>query len=92
MGDPHYVTFDGLVHHFQGKYTYIVAQTIPDLHDTLTPFSIEGTNYPLHRNSRITYLKEILINVYNHKVRFREDKQILVSLLLTAKHKGSLLE
>ncbi|XP_040423240.1 IgGFc-binding protein-like [Cygnus olor] len=78
MGDPHYVTFDGLVHHFQGKYTYIVAQTIPDLHDTLTPFSIEGTNYPLHRNSRITYLKEILINVYNHKVRFREDKQILL--------------
>ncbi|XP_068547554.1 IgGFc-binding protein-like isoform X8 [Anas acuta] len=78
MGDPHYVTFDGLVHHFQGKYTYIVAQTIPDLHYTLTPFSIEGMNYPLRRNSRITYLKEILINVYNHKVRFREGKQILL--------------
>ncbi|XP_009332378.1 PREDICTED: uncharacterized protein LOC103925393 [Pygoscelis adeliae] len=78
MGDPHYVTFDGLVHHFQGKYTYILAQTIPDLPDTLTQFSIEGMNYPLRRSRRITYLKEILINVYNHTVRFRQNKQLVL--------------
>ncbi|XP_050164389.1 IgGFc-binding protein-like [Myiozetetes cayanensis] len=78
MGDPHYITFDGLVHHFQGKYTYIVAQTISDLPDTLTQFSIEGINSPLHRSRHITYLKEILINVYNHTVRFRQNKQVLL--------------
>ncbi|NXW15482.1 ZAN protein, partial [Circaetus pectoralis] len=78
MGDPHYVTFDGLVHHFQGKYTYILAQTIPDLPDTLTQFSIEGMNYPFHRSRRITYLKEILVNVYNHTVRFRQNKQLVL--------------
>ncbi|XP_071422998.1 IgGFc-binding protein-like [Pithys albifrons albifrons] len=78
MGDPHYTTFDGLVHHFQGKYTYIVAQTIPDLPDTLMQFSIEGMNSPLHRSRHITYLKEILINVYNHTVRFRQNKQVLL--------------
>ncbi|XP_009975803.1 PREDICTED: zonadhesin-like, partial [Tauraco erythrolophus] len=78
MGDPHYITFDGLVHHFQGKYTYILAQTIPDLPDTLTQFSIEGMNYPLPRNRHITYLKEILINVYNHTVRFRQNKQLVL--------------
>uniref|UniRef100_A0A8C3PPX7 Zonadhesin n=1 Tax=Calidris pygmaea TaxID=425635 RepID=A0A8C3PPX7_9CHAR len=78
MGDPHYITFDGLVHHFQGKYTYILAQTIPDLPDTLTQFSIEGMNYPLHGSQHITYLKEILINVYNHTVRFRQNKQLLL--------------
>ncbi|KAM6356993.1 IgGFc-binding protein-like [Alca torda] len=78
MGDPHYITFDGLVHHFQGKYTYILAQTIPDLPDTLTRFSIEGMNYPFHRRRRITYLKEILINVYNHTVRFRQNKQLVL--------------
>lgn len=87
MGDPHYITFDGLVHHFQGKYTYILAQTIPDLPDTLTPFSIEGMNYPFHLRRRITYLKEILVNVYNHTIRFRQNKQLLVSLSLTAKHR-----
>ncbi|XP_031975843.1 LOW QUALITY PROTEIN: IgGFc-binding protein-like [Corvus moneduloides] len=78
MGDPHYVTFDGLVHHFQGKYTYILAQTIPDLPDTLTQFSIEGMNYPLRGSRHITYLKEMLINVYNHTVRFRQNKQVLL--------------
>lgn len=78
IGDPHYITFDGLVHHFQGKYTYILTQTIPDLPDTLTQFSVEGVNYPLRLNRRITYLKEIIINVYNHEVRFRQGKQILL--------------
>ncbi|KAF1668991.1 Zonadhesin, partial [Aptenodytes patagonicus] len=78
MGDPHYITFDHLVHHFQGKYTYILVQTIPDLPDTLTQFSIEGMNYPLRRSRRITYLKEILINVYNHTVRFRQNRQLVL--------------
>ncbi|XP_063023602.1 IgGFc-binding protein-like [Melospiza melodia melodia] len=78
MGDPHYTTFDRLVHHFQGKYTYILAQTTPDLPDTLTQFSIEGMNYPLRGSRHITYLKEMLINVYNHTVRFRHNKQILL--------------
>lgn len=87
MGDPHYITFDRLVHHFQGKYTYILAQSTPDLPDTLTQFSIEGMNYPLRGSRHITYLKEMLINVYNHTVRFRQNKQILVSPSLTAEHK-----
>ncbi|XP_032302492.1 IgGFc-binding protein-like [Coturnix japonica] len=78
IGDPHYITFDGLVHHFQGKFTYILTQTIPGLPDTLTPFSVEGMNFPLRLNRRITYLKEIIINVYNHEVRFRQGKQILL--------------
>lgn len=90
MGDPHYNTFDHLVHHFQGRFTYILVQTIPDLPDTLTQFSVEGVNYPLPRNKRITYLKEVLINVYGHTVRFRQNKEVLVSLSLIAEHRERL--
>ncbi|NXN19452.1 ZAN protein, partial [Indicator maculatus] len=78
LGDPHYTTFDGLVHHFQGRYTYIIAQTIPGLPDTLTPFRIEGLNYPFRVRPHLTYLKEVLIDVYNHTVRFMQDKKLVV--------------
>ncbi|XP_054031516.1 IgGFc-binding protein [Dryobates pubescens] len=78
LGDPHYTTFDGLVHHFQGRYTYIMAQTIPGLPDTLTPFRIEGTNYPFRLRPHLTYLREVLVDVYNHTVRFMQNKKLVV--------------
>ncbi|KAH0624213.1 hypothetical protein JD844_007762 [Phrynosoma platyrhinos] len=77
-GDPHYLSFDGLLHHFQGKHTYMVSQSQPDAPQRLEPFSIEGKNKALAKDSKITFLKELKVIVYNHTVLLRQGKKLVV--------------
>ncbi|XP_050820724.1 zonadhesin-like [Gopherus flavomarginatus] len=78
IGDPHYLTFDGLMHHFQGKDTYMLSQTVSSIPDRLPSFSIEGKNKLFPRVSHISFLQEIRVSVYNHTVWFRQKKQLVV--------------
>ncbi|XP_034637580.1 zonadhesin-like [Trachemys scripta elegans] len=78
IGDPHYLTFDGLMHHFQGKNTYMLSQTVSSIPDRLPSFSIEGKNKLYPRVSHISFLQEIRVSVYNHTVWFRQKKQLVL--------------
>ncbi|KAG6931905.1 zonadhesin, partial [Chelydra serpentina] len=78
IGDPHYLTFDGLVHHFQGKNTYMLSQTVSSIPDRLPSFSIEGKNKLSPRVSEISFLQEIRVSVYNHTVWFRQKKELVL--------------
>lgn len=77
-GDPHYRTFDGFSHHFQGPYTYVLAQS-HNLETSLSPFVVRGKNLRRGGNRRVSLLDQMYIDVYNVNVRFEQKKTVLVS-------------
>ncbi|XP_047450650.1 IgGFc-binding protein-like isoform X2 [Mugil cephalus] len=77
-GDPHYRTFDGFTHHYQGPYTYILARD-HNLQEPLSPFVVRGKNMRRGRNKRVSFLDQMYIDVYGVNVRFEQKKTILVN-------------
>lgn len=77
-GDPHYRTFDGFTHHYQGPYTYILSQD-HNLQDDMPSLLVRGKNIRRGGNKRVSFLDQVYIDVYGVNVRFLPKKVVLVS-------------
>ncbi|XP_019127471.2 alpha-tectorin-like [Larimichthys crocea] len=80
-GDPHYVTFDGALAHFQGTCSYIITESVSH-RDNEIQFQVAATNN--HRgNNRVSFVSAVDIYLSNQPesayIRIGPNKRVQVN-------------
>lgn len=79
-GDPHYITFDGALAHFQGTCSYIITESVNGTNET--QFQVTATNN--HRgNNLVSFVSAVDIHLSNQPestyIRIGPNKRVTVS-------------
>lgn len=77
FGDPHYITFDGRLYHFQGDCNYTVVETCTNSSER---FSVTTRNE--HRgNPNWTALNSVAVTLKNLHIVLKKNRETYVSVL-----------
>lgn len=90
-GDPHYITLDGAVAHFQGTCTYIITESLSHRPDEIH-FQVAATNN--HRgNNRVSFVSAVDIYLSNQTestyIRIGANRRVKVRSQLLLRWKTS---
>ena len=70
-GDPHFTTFDDLIHHYQGECSYKYVSPCENDY-TIVPFEIIGRHEECYMNGR-SCMKELLMRLFNNNGILEEE-------------------
>ncbi|KFO36873.1 Zonadhesin [Fukomys damarensis] len=78
LGDPHYLTFDGAMHHFLGTCIYTLSQPCwsqyPENH-----FVVSATNEILNGDLQASYVKAVHVQVFDLKISLIKGHRVMLN-------------
>nr|XP_055196273.1 zonadhesin [Nyctereutes procyonoides] len=76
-GDPHYLTFDGALHHFMGTCAYILTQ--PCQPTPLENFTVSTTSEFRSGNLEASYVRAVNVQVFNLKISLIKGYKVMLN-------------